>query len=57
VLGMIAQIQPKRVFITHLEANDMPDYDQLRAVAARLTATGKYGELTFAWDTLSVEVG
>lgn len=56
VLGMIAQIQPKRVFITHLEANDMPDYDQLRTVAARLTASGKYGELTFAWDTLSVEV-
>jgi phosphoribosyl 1,2-cyclic phosphate phosphodiesterase len=56
ILHLIEQIKPKTAIVTHLEANDMPDFDQLNEVADKLTHTGKYGKFIFAWDTLCVEV-
>ena len=54
-LAMVEQIQPERVIFTHIEAVDMIDHDELQVLARELTATGKYGEVTFAWDTLRVQ--
>jgi phosphoribosyl 1,2-cyclic phosphate phosphodiesterase len=51
-LRMIEVMRPARVFFTHVEAIDMLDHDELQVLAQDLTATGRYGKVTFAWDTL-----
>ena len=53
-LAMVECLQPQRVIFTHIEAVDMIDHDELQALGEELTATGKYGHVTFAWDTLRV---
>jgi phosphoribosyl 1,2-cyclic phosphate phosphodiesterase len=55
-LGMVEQMKPQRVIFTHIEAVDMIDHDELQLMGRELTATGKYGEVMFAWDTLQVTV-
>jgi phosphoribosyl 1,2-cyclic phosphate phosphodiesterase len=53
-LTMLGQMKPARVIFTHIEAVDMIDHDELQVLGHELTAAGKYGEVTFAWDTLRV---
>ncbi len=53
-LAIVEQIQPRRVIFTHIEAIDMVDHDELLMLAEELTASGRYGEVMFAWDTLRV---
>jgi phosphoribosyl 1,2-cyclic phosphate phosphodiesterase len=56
VLHIVEQIAPRRTCFTHLEVVNMPDDDALRVLARQLSALKKYGEVTFAYDTLKVEV-
>ena len=53
-LQMVEQMRPKQVIFTHIEAVDMIDHDELQVLGEQLTASGKYGEVSFAWDTLHV---
>jgi phosphoribosyl 1,2-cyclic phosphate phosphodiesterase len=55
-LAMVEQMQPRRVIFTHIEAIDMLDHDELQALGHELTQSGRYGEVTFAWDTLKVSI-
>ncbi len=54
-LRMVEQMRPRRVVFTHIEAVDMVDHDELQDLGRQLTTDGRYGDVTFAWDTLRVE--
>jgi phosphoribosyl 1,2-cyclic phosphate phosphodiesterase len=55
-LAVAERLRARRVCFTHIEAVDMVDHDELQVLGRELTAAGRYGEVTFAWDTLSVAV-
>jgi phosphoribosyl 1,2-cyclic phosphate phosphodiesterase len=54
-LHMLEQMRARRVIFTHIEAIDMIGHDELQELGRQLTATGRYGDVTFAWDTLRVD--
>ncbi len=55
-LALVERLKPKRCYITHIEAFDMPDHDALAEHARELSKTARYGEIHFAHDTLRVVV-
>ena len=53
-MEVVLALEARRVVMTHIEESDGLTYDDLAEVAARIRERGV--DLTFAYDTLSVEV-
>jgi phosphoribosyl 1,2-cyclic phosphate phosphodiesterase len=54
MLEVVGKLDAGRVVITHIEEPEQLSYDDLAALARKLSADGI--DLTFAYDTLLVDV-
>jgi phosphoribosyl 1,2-cyclic phosphate phosphodiesterase len=53
-LGIVAQLDARRVVLSHVEEMDCISYDDLLRVEQRLRAHGR--DIGFAWDGLTIDV-
>ena len=55
-LEIVSQLRAKRTILAHIEEPDGCSHDDLLELESRLSAEGEGGEISFAYDTLTVEV-